>query len=216
MSNIPWWGYVVIAGLAWGTYVPIIFYGGSELGGRANARLMAILCVGVAYFVLAVVFPLALFLSGQQEWPGLKTTGLVFASLAGVAGAVGAICVVFASSSAMAAGLEAKKLNPDFNPASYRLLIGPLIFGLAPVINTLVSSVWHPQPGNPWHFDVQLPGWKLWLGILLVGVGSFLVLYSKEEAEEKKKAAAPKPKPPAVVAAAPAATDQPNPTAGGS
>lgn len=213
MNNIPWWGYVILAGLAWGTYVPIIFFGGSELGGKANARLMAILCVGVAYFVLAVVFPLFLFLSGQQQWPGMKTTGLVFASLAGVAGAVGAICVVFASSAAMAAGAEAKKLNPDFNPASYRLLIGPLIFGLAPVINTLISSVWHPEPGNPWHFDVQLPGWKLALGILLVGGGSFLVLYSKEEAEEKKKALLVKPAAPAV-AAAPA--ENPNPAPSGS
>jgi hypothetical protein len=212
MNNIPWWGYVVLAGLAWGTYVPIIFYGGSELGGRQNARLMAILCVGVAYFVLAVLFPLALFLSGQQQWPSLKTTGLVFASLAGVAGAVGAICVVFASSSAMVAGLEAKKLNPDFNPASYRLLIGPLIFGLAPVINTLVSSFWHPQPGNPWHFEVHLPGWKLAVGILLVGAGSFLVLYSKDEAEEKRKAAGAKPAGPPVVAVAPAApADATNP-----
>ena len=76
--NIPWWGYVLLAGLAWGTYVPIIFYGGSELGGKANARLMAILCVGVAYFVLAVVVPMVLFLTGQEEWPSLKTTGLVF------------------------------------------------------------------------------------------------------------------------------------------
>jgi hypothetical protein len=211
MSNIPWWGYVILAGLAWGTYVSIMFYGGSELGGKQNARLMAILCVGMAYFVLAVVFPLVLFISGQQQWPSLKTTGLVFASLAGVAGAVGAICVVFASSAAMAAGMEAKKLNPDFNPASFRLLIGPLIFGLAPVINTLISSVWHPEPGNPWHFDVHLPGWKLALGIVLVGAGSFLVLYSKEEAEERKKAAVPKPAP--VVATAP--TENPNPAPGG-
>jgi len=88
--TIPWWGYVVLAGLAWGTYVPIIFYGGSEFGGKPNARLMAILCVGVAYFVLAVLFPMFLFLSGQEKWPTMATTGLVFSSLAGVAGAVGA------------------------------------------------------------------------------------------------------------------------------
>src|SRR5438552_2699678 len=100
--NIPWWGYVLLAGLAWGTYVPIIFYGGSELGGKSNARLMAILCVGIAYFVMAVVFPLILFLTGQEQWPELKTIGLVFSGLAGVAGAVGAICVVFASSAAVA------------------------------------------------------------------------------------------------------------------
>src|SRR5437667_12863194 len=104
--SIPWWGYVLLAGLAWGTYVPIIFYGGSELGGKASSRLMAILCVGVAYFVLAVVVPLALFLSGQEQWPPLTTTGLVFSGLAGVAGAVGAICVVFASKAAMDAELE--------------------------------------------------------------------------------------------------------------
>ena len=194
--NIPWWGYVILAGLSWGTYVPIIFYGGSELGGKANARLLAILCVGLAYFVIGVLFPLVVFLSGQQEWPSLKTTGIVFASLAGVAGAAGAICVVFASSAAMSAGLAQKAIDPSFNPATYRLFIAPLIFGLAPVINTLVSSVWHPKPGNPWHFDVQIPDWRLFVGILLVGVGVFLVLYSKEAAEAGKTA----PKPPPVEA----------------
>lgn len=192
--NIPWWGYVVLAGLSWGTYVPIIFYGGSELGGKPNARLLAILCVGMAYFVIGVLFPLFLFLSGQQEWPGWKPTGLVFAGMAGVAGAVGAICVVFASSAAMTAGLEHKKLvDPDFNPATYRHLIAPMIFGLAPVINTLLSSVWHPKPGEPFHFAFDPPGWKLWAGIVLVAIGVALVLYSKEEAEEAKKSAAAKP-----------------------
>src|SRR5919204_4597983 len=173
-----WLLYVLLAGLSWGTYVPLIFYGGSELGGKPGARIMAILCVGVAYFVIAVLFPLYLFLTGQEEWPGLKTTGLVFSGLAGVAGAVGAIWGVFASSAAV------KQAAADgVNPATYRIYIAPLIFGLAPVINTLMSSVWHPKPGDPWHFEVELPGWKLWAGILLVGVGTFLVLYSKEEAE---------------------------------
>src|SRR5947199_4900815 len=102
-----WLVYVALAGLAWGTYVPIIFYGGSELGGKPNARLMAILCVGGAYFVIGVLFPLVLFLSGQYPWPELKGTGLTFASLAGVAGAVGAICVIFATQSAMQAAREA-------------------------------------------------------------------------------------------------------------
>src|SRR5437588_11908071 len=184
-----WLFYVALAGLAWGTYVPTIFYGGSELGGRANARLMAILCVGIAYFAIGVVFPLAMFLTGQYEWPSLKTTGLVFAGLAGVAGAVGALCVVFASKAAVDAAKAAA-----VPPATYRLFIAPLIFGLAPVINTLISLVWHPQPGQPFHFGLEaLPGWRLWTGIVLVGAGAFLVLYAKEEAE-----AGPKPQPPAA------------------
>ncbi|MFL5327388.1 MAG: hypothetical protein ACJ8C4_00610 [Gemmataceae bacterium] len=188
--RMPWWGYVVLAGLAWGTYVPIIFYGGSELGGKASSRLMAILCVGIAYFVLAVLFPLGWFLSGQEQWPPMKTTGLVFSSLAGVAGAVGAICVVFASKAAMDAGREIATANSDFNPASFRLLIAPLIFGMAPVINTLLSSVWHPRVGEPFHFAWHPPGVKLVVGILLVAAGVFLVLYSKEEAELQKPAPA--------------------------
>jgi hypothetical protein len=126
-------------------------------------------------------------MTGQEEWPPLKTTGLVFAGLAGVAGAVGAICVVFASKSAMDAGRAIAASNPEFNPASYRLLIAPLIFGLAPVINTLLSSIWHPKPGEPFHFGLELPGWKLVAGIVLVAAGVFLVLYSKEEAEESRK-----------------------------
>jgi hypothetical protein len=176
-----WLLYVGLAGLAWGTYVPTIFYGGSELGGRANARLMAILCVGIAYVAIGVVFPLVMFLTGQYEWPSLKATGLVFSGLAGVAGALGALCVIFATTSAVAAATAA-----EIPSGSYKLYIAPLIFGLAPIINTLVSMVWHPEPGQPFHFGLEVPGWKLWLGIVLVGAGAALVLFSKEEAETGK------------------------------
>ena len=68
MNAIPWWGYVIIAGLSWGTYVPIVFYGGQMLTGDPKlaplgGRLASILCVGAAYFVLAVVIPLVLMSS---------------------------------------------------------------------------------------------------------------------------------------------------------
>src|SRR5436309_14193142 len=97
MENKMWLVYALLAGLAWGTYVPLIFYGGNELGGKPGSRFMAILCVGVAYFVIGVVVPLALFFSGKYEWPEMTSTGLTFAGLAGVAGAVGALCVILAA-----------------------------------------------------------------------------------------------------------------------
>ncbi len=191
-----WVLWVLLAGLSWGTYVPLIFYGGSELGGKPSSRILAILCVGVAYFVIAVLFPLYLFLSGKEEWPELKTTGLVFAGLAGVAGAVGALCVVFASKAAVDTAQSA-----GMPPGTYRLFIAPLIFGMAPLINTLVSLVWHPQPGQPFQFGLpHAPGWKLWAGIVLVGLGAFLVLFAKEEMESagaKPSAAAASARPPA-------------------
>jgi hypothetical protein len=200
--NIPWWGYVLLAGLAWGTYVPIIFYGGTELTtrpGTIGGRLASILCVGVAYFVLAVVIPVALMATRDDARPEWKTNGLVFSALAGVAGAVGAICVIFASKAAV----DQAKLD-GVNPATYRIYIAPLIFALAPAINTLLSLVWHPKPGDPWHFDLEIPGWKLPAGIVLVAVGTFLVLYSKEEAEAGKARPAP--------TTAPAPESGPNPS----
>lgn len=192
--KFPWWGYVTLAGLAWGTYVPIIFFGGTELGGKANSRLMAILCVGIAYFVLAVIFPLALFMTGREEWPPVSSTGLAFSGLAGVAGALGAICVVFASKAAV----DRAKLD-GIDPATFRVLIAPMIFGLAPVINTVLSLVWHPRSGDPFHFGFKQPHWMLVVGVLLVSAGVFLVLYSKELSERAAKsppAAASNPAPP--------------------
>jgi hypothetical protein len=198
-----WLVYVALAGLAWGTYVPIIFYGGSELGKAPNARLMAILCVGIAYFLIGVLLPLSLFFSGQYPWPKMTSTGLTFSGLAGVAGAVGAICVVFATQAAMKSAEDA-----GLNRNTFKVFIAPLIFSLAPVINVIVSSFWHPQAGDPWHFGVDLPGWKLWVGIVLVGLGAGLVLYSKEEAEAQKT---PSPKVPAAVAPAPASGGRESP-----
>ncbi|WP_439632119.1 hypothetical protein [Gemmata sp.] len=237
MNNIPWWGYVILAGLAWGTYVPIIFYGGTELTtrpGTIGGRLASILCVGVAYFVLGVVVPLILMSLRDDAKPDWKTNGLVFSALAGVAGAVGAICVIFASKAAVdtakgefetheaalvaqmdseadpakraATEAELKEFRGDRakHYAAYRILIAPLIFSLAPLINTLLSLIWHPKPGDPFHFGFDLPSWHLPVGIVLVAVGTFLVLYSKEAAEANK-AAAPKPSAAAPTPAVPKA-----------
>jgi hypothetical protein len=197
MGKYEWLLYVALAGLAWGTYVPIIFYGGSELSGPnpketgASGRLAAILCVGAAYFVVGVLLPLGLFAAGVFPWPkpeNMKTVGLVFASLAGVAGAVGAIGVIFATTTAMEAARGAN-LDKD----TFRVFIAPLIFGLAPVINVLVSTVWHPK-GNDWTlFKFEAPHPLLWVGIVLVGLGAALVLYSKELSEKPHAAPAPKP-----------------------
>jgi hypothetical protein len=204
MDKYLWLVFVAIAGLSWGTYVPIIFYGGTELStkpGTIGGRLASILCVGCAYFVLAVLIPLALMATREDAKPQWATNGLIFSGLAGVAGAVGAICVIFASKAAV----DAAKLE-GINPATYRIYIAPLIFALAPTINTIVSLFWHPKAGDPFHFGLEhMPGIKLLMGIALVAVGSFLVLLSKEEAE----AGASKGKAPAPVVPAAATAGEP-------
>ncbi len=184
-----WIAFVIGAGLCWGTYVPLIAFGGKSLAvpqmqGTGN-RLAAILCVGGAYVLLAVLIPLIIFMVNGTTNLKWTTNGLTFSSLAGVAGALGAICVVFATANAT---------QED------RLYIAPLIFALAPIINTLVSLFWHPSASDAWHFSLPKasPGSLFYVGILLAAIGTFLVLYSKEASEApavKPASTAPAPVP---------------------
>lgn len=188
MESKMWLVYSILAGLCWGTYVPFVQQGIKELDRNAFGSF---LCVGVAYFLIAVLFPVGLFLTGEPQ-PRWNRAGISYATLAGVAGALGALCVIYANRAARGA--------PE-----YRLYIAPVIFALAPLLNTLVSLVWHPSHGA-FHFGLEhVPGWKFYLGIVLTGLGAALVLYSKEEGELAGRV------PPAAVAPAVAPPAEPAP-----
>src|SRR5260370_10830368 len=92
MESRIWMIFVGLAGLCWGTYVPLIAQGGKEL----KSSYASFLCVGLAYFLIAILFPLGIFWS-RGGLPEFKATGTILGTLAGVAGAVGALCVVFAT-----------------------------------------------------------------------------------------------------------------------
>lgn len=183
MENKMWLVYAVVAGLCWGTYVPLVQQGIKGLGMNA---LGSFLCVGIAYFLIAILYPLGMFWY-EGKTPNWTTYGITFATLAGVAGALGALCVILANRSVRGA--------PE-----YKLYIAPIIFALAPVLNTVISLWWHadPQEGVFIFGFKHMPDWKLYVGILLTGLGAALVLYSKEESEKTAKAQAP-----STVAAAP-------------
>jgi drug/metabolite transporter (DMT)-like permease len=176
MDGKLWLFYAALAGLCWGTYVPFVQQGIRGLGGSPFGSF---LCVGMAYFLIAVLVPIVL-LNTTERRPDWNTSGITFATLAGVAGALGALCVIFA--------------NRNATGSDDRLYIAPVIFALAPVLNTLVSLVWHPSRTDAFHFGLEhLPGWKFYIGIVLTGLGAALVLYSKEEAESGKGPPPPRP-----------------------
>jgi drug/metabolite transporter (DMT)-like permease len=163
---------VVLAGLCWGTYVPLIAFGGKSLKDSYGAFL----CVGVAYFLIAVLFPLGV-MAARRRWPVWKGSGVVYSTLAGVAGALGALCVIFAT----------------FEFKGPRLYVAPLIFALAPVINTVFSLFWHPDEGAlTFGLPRTKPHWTLYAGILLAGLGAGLVLYAKEATEARAREVAEK------------------------
>ena len=185
MESRIWMVFVALAGLCWGVYVPLIAQGGKEL----KSSYASFLCVGIAYFLIAILFPIAI-LWYRGKAPQFTVSGTTLAILAGIAGALGALCVIFAT----------------FEFKGPRIYVAPVIFALAPVINTLVSLFWHPEQ-SPLHFGLpkETPHWTLYVGILLAGLGAGLVLFSKEYAEASHAKSA-KPAAPATVAASTGAT----------
>ena len=119
MESKMWLFYAVLAGLCWGTYVPLVSHGIRGL----QSPYGSFLCVGMAYFLIAIVVPVGL-LTTVERAPNWTVTGISFATLAGVAGALGALCVIFAN----------KNVQGD---PSLKLYIAPIIFALAPVLTRL-------------------------------------------------------------------------------
>lgn len=107
-----------MAALCWGSYGPFLHIGQMKMGG---SRLRPFCCVGLAYFLIAVAVPL-LILSVWNE-PGRWTmSGTVWSIAAGSAGALGALGIILA-----------------FNFGGKPIYVMPLIFGFAPVVNTLTT-----------------------------------------------------------------------------
>ncbi len=200
-----WHAFVLGAVLSWGVYVPVLHEGQSKMGeGRPSAgSVRAFLCVGLAYFLTAVVIPLILLwtdTAGGERLDfsrdgALNTPALTFATLGGIAGAAGALCIILA-------------IKNGGTP----LYIAPLVFAGAPIVNAIVSLLWHPPP----HLGEArfLPGWIMFgSGILLAAFGAGLVLYGKgyidQKAREAKLAAAVGPAP-TVAPTPPAVAPQPD------
>ena len=177
-----WHAFVVGAVLSWGVYVPVLHEGQSKMGapqGPSAGSVRAFLCVGLAYFLTAVVIPLILlvlnFAGGERldfTYQGqTNISAILFATLGGIAGAAGALCIILA-------------IKNGGKP----LYIAPLVFAGAPIVNAMVSLAWHPPTGLS--DSRYLPGWIMFgLGILLAAVGAGLVLYSKGYIDQKAREA---------------------------
>ena len=144
-----WIAFALGAAFCWGMYGPILHKGQVGLG----SPLRALLCVGVAYFLVGVLVPLAA-LGGSLK--GFTTQGTVYATLGGALGAIGAVCIIFA-----------------FRNGGLPNYVMPLVFGLAPVVNVLYTMALHPPktPPNP----------LLYVGFVLAAAGAGMVLYFKPQ-----------------------------------
>lgn len=147
-----WIIFVAGAVLSWGAYGALLHQGQTQLGNP----LKALLCVGVAYFLIGIIVPIA-GLSTQGGLSGFNTAGLITATAAGALGAIGAACIIWA-----------------FKSGGLPVYVMPLVFGGAPIVNVLLTMALHPPKStiSP----------LLYVGFLLASIGAALVLYFRPAA----------------------------------
>ncbi len=142
-----WLIYVAGAVLSWGLYGASLHRGQVALGNP----LKALLCVGVAYFLIGVLIP-TFALANQGQLRDFNAAGATTATIAGALGALGAVCIIYA-----------------FRAGGSPIYVMPLVFGGAPLVNVLATMVMHPPK--------TAPNPMLYVGFLLAAVGAGLVLY---------------------------------------
>jgi hypothetical protein len=168
-----WLLFVAGAVLTWGAYVVTIDHGRSEFVRMRSgvpsvpppvAAMRAFLFIGLAYFVLGVMFP-GVYLAVNKvdagkfpNDPGFFGKAVVLSTVAGLLGAAGALCIVFAVGAARRIGVS---------PGA----VASLVFCFAPIVNVLISMIWDPPASRPSPY--------FFIGIVLAAVGAGMVLYFK-------------------------------------
>lgn len=109
---------IALAFISWGAYGPVLHKGQAAMH---HSRLRPLICVGLAYFVIAVIVPY-FFLGEMGENSSYLRMGTIWALLGGACGAVGALGIILA-----------------FNYGGKPVFVMPLVFGGAPVVTTMWS-----------------------------------------------------------------------------
>lgn len=150
--------FVLGAALSWGVYVPLVHEAATKLG----SNLRAFLFVGIAYFLAGVMFTGFLIFTLKYD-PTIKPhanwglTPATWGILAGTAGAIGALCVIFAVTTAGQGGA---------------IYVAPLVFAGAPIVNTIATiTYFHPVK--------TLPSWQFFAGLIMAAAGAALVMLYK-------------------------------------
>jgi hypothetical protein len=119
---------ICLTAVCWGGYGPVLHRGQAMMSG---SRLRPFICVGLAYFVVAVIIPLMLqntISINQGRW---TVEGVACSIGAGAAGALGALGIIYA-----------------FNFGGRPIVVMPLVFGGVPIVNTFFELVRHGQFGQ--------------------------------------------------------------------
>lgn len=151
-----WLVFALMTVASWGLYGVFLHSGQSFMKDPVAGRYKAFLFVGIAYFLIAVLAPLAVLWFKGATWQ-FTPSGMIWSLLAGTVGAIGAFCVLVA-----------------FGAGGSPSVVMSIIFAGAPIVNAAVALSMHPPVGG----FKALP-WQFMLGIVLAAVGGCLVTLYK-------------------------------------
>ncbi|HEY3174263.1 MAG TPA: hypothetical protein VGK94_00735 [Candidatus Polarisedimenticolia bacterium] len=151
-----WLIFAVMTVVTWGLYGVFLHSGQTAMADPINGRYRAFLFVGLAYFLTAVIAPLALLVLRGATWH-FPARGIAWSLTAGLAGAAGAFCVLLA-----------------FGAGGSPSVVMSIVFAGAPIVNALTLIIQHPPAGG-W----GAVRWPFILGVVLAAGGGCLVTLYK-------------------------------------
>jgi hypothetical protein len=161
-----WLMYALVTVVAFGLYGNLLHLGQLGMADPNLGRYKAFLFVGVAYFLTAVLWPLTILVTQGASWT-FPVKGAGWSLAAGIAGAVGAFCILLA-----------------FGARGTPAVVMSIVFGGAPIVNAIASMVIHPPAGG-----FSSLRWQFVAGILLAALGGGLVTLYKPDAAPSPAAA---------------------------
>jgi drug/metabolite transporter (DMT)-like permease len=155
MSSYSWLIFALGTVVTWGLYGIFLHMGQIGMADPVNGRYKAFLFVGVAYFLTAVLAPLAMLMFKGSDW-SFPAKGLWLSLFAGILGAIGAFFVLLA----LGAAISAKIQNAPG-------VVMSIIFAGAPIVNAIVSISMAQDWGKI--------RWPFILGLFMAAAGGYLV-----------------------------------------
>lgn len=156
LQNNLWLVFALMTVSMWGLYGLFLHSGQIGMADPVNGRYKAFLFVGLAYFLTAVLAPLAILLARGASW-SFPISGIGWSLVAGLVGAGGAFGVLLA-------------FGAKGTPAS----VMTIVFAGAPIVNAVLALTLHPPQGG---ISAVRP--QFFVGIILAVVGAALVTLYK-------------------------------------
>jgi hypothetical protein len=163
-----WLVFSLMTVLSWGLYGIFLHSGQVGMADKSNGLFKAFLFVGLAYFLTAVLAPLAVLMTRKADW-NFPAGGMGWSLIAGIVGAIGAFCVLLA-----------------FNNGGKPGVVMSIVFAGAPIVNAVVAIYLNPPKDG-----IGSIPWQFYLGIVMAATGGCLVTFYKPAAAPAAKPAAP-------------------------